>query len=486
MTMLFDIEQYRAPDSQNHKGDWDGVKYDPAWDDGSAFPNTTSKASSKETERTHKTDCWYSPPDIVELVMQVLGEINLDPCADDGRHISAAEHYTKNDNGLEQPWCGKVYMNPPYSHPGVWMKKLQLEFETGNVDEVIALVPAATDTNWLSPVLKTQPVCFWKGRIKFLGQDYQPKLSARQSHVLVYWGNNWQRFREVFEEYGVVYFPISASVPKGISSKDVVLPVEQISSNNGKVDAQTVLPVNKTSSTNGKVEIETVLPVNKTSSTNVKADMETVLPVNQISSNNGKVDAQTVLPVNKTSSTNGKVEIETVLPVNKTSSTNGKVEIETVLPVNKTSSTNVKADMETVLPVNQTSSTNGKVDAQTVLPVNKISSTDGKTDIETVLPVNQTSSTNRKTDIESVLPVKKTSSTKRRRRGEGTGRIHRRTITKKNGKQYQQAWYDWQLTKGKTIFKSTYIPKRLLSQVQQLEDYKTPVREILKVLGVNQ
>ena len=206
--MLFDIEQYRAPDSQNHKGDWDGVKYDGAWDDGSAFPQTSSKTSLQETSGSNKTDCWYTPPSIVELVIQVLGEINLDPCADDGRHIRAAKHYTFDDDGLKQPWCGKVYMNPPYSHPGVWMKKLQLEFETGNVDEAIALVPAATDTNWLSPVLKTQPVCFWKGRIKFLGQDYQPKLSARQSHVLVYWGNNWQKFREVFEDYGVVYFPI--------------------------------------------------------------------------------------------------------------------------------------------------------------------------------------------------------------------------------------------------------------------------------------
>jgi phage N-6-adenine-methyltransferase len=208
MTMLFDIEQYQHPDSQNHKGDWDGVKYDPAWDDGSAFPQTNSKTSLKETSVSNKTDCWYTPPSIVELVIQVLGEINLDPCADDGRHIAATKHYTFDDNGLEQPWCGKIYMNPPYSHPGLWMKKLELEFETGNVDEAIALVPAATDTNWLSPVLKTQPVCFWKGRIKFLGQDYQPKLSARQSHVLVYWGNNWQKFREVFEDYGVVYFPI--------------------------------------------------------------------------------------------------------------------------------------------------------------------------------------------------------------------------------------------------------------------------------------
>jgi hypothetical protein len=87
------------------------------------------------------------------------------------------------------------------------MKKLQAEYKLGRLTEAIALVPSATDTEWLSPVLKTQVVCFWTGRIKFLDTSYQPKLSARQAHCLVYWGENWQRFREVFDEYGVVQLP---------------------------------------------------------------------------------------------------------------------------------------------------------------------------------------------------------------------------------------------------------------------------------------
>ena len=73
----------------------------------------------------------------------------------------------------------------------------------------------------------------------------------------------------------------------------------------------------------------------------------------------------------------------------------------------------------------------------------------------------------------------------KRRKGEGTGRIQLRTITKKNGKQYQQFWYDWQVhTKEKIIYKSVYIPKRLLEKIQALESAKTPVLEILEVLGV--
>ena len=167
---------------------------------------STSTPSPKKGNKK-SSDCWYTPNSIVELVIKVLGEITLDPCADDGKHLEARKHYTIVDDGLIREWEGQVFMNPPFSCPGVWMKKLQAELESGRVKEAIALVPAATDTNWLSPLLKTQPVCFWKGRIKFLDKDYQPRRAARQSHVLVYWGLRSKRFKEVFEEYGFVSVP---------------------------------------------------------------------------------------------------------------------------------------------------------------------------------------------------------------------------------------------------------------------------------------
>lgn len=161
------------------------------------LPSSLSKESDK----------WYTPPNIEDLVTHVLGAIDLDPCADDGKHIKASHHYTAIDDGLSQEWHGRVFMNPPYSCPGKWVAKLQAEYESGSVSEAIALVPASTDTNWLSPLLESQPVCFWKGRIKFLDTNYQPKLSARQSHCFVYWGENWQWFKEIFEPYGVVKMP---------------------------------------------------------------------------------------------------------------------------------------------------------------------------------------------------------------------------------------------------------------------------------------
>ncbi|MBE9216722.1 ASCH domain-containing protein [Plectonema cf. radiosum LEGE 06105] len=385
------------------------------------------------------SDCWYTPPHIIELIIQVLGEIDLDPCADDGKHIPARSacssaslsHYTFNSDGLAAVWEGRIFMNPPYSCPGLWMKKLQTEFESGRVreairpsgvSEAIALVPAATDTKWLSPVLKTQPVCFWRGRIKFLDEDYQPKLSARQSHVLVYWGENWERFKEVFDEYGVVYFPLSANP---------------------------VLMVNSTVSTNEQEKSEPVLMVNSTVSTNEQEKSEPVLMVNSTVSTNEQEKSEPVLMVNSTVSTNEQEKSEPVLMVNSTVSTNEQEKSEPVLMVNSTVSTNEQEKSEPVLMVNSTVSTNEQEKSEPVLMVNS------------------------------------TVSTKRRSRGAGAGRIQTRTITKKNGKQYQQAWYDWQISNSeKTISKSTYIPKRLLPQVQQLEAEKAPVRGILQLLGV--
>ncbi|BAZ71266.1 hypothetical protein NIES4106_60630 (plasmid) [Fischerella sp. NIES-4106] len=73
----------------------------------------------------------------------------------------------------------------------------------------------------------------------------------------------------------------------------------------------------------------------------------------------------------------------------------------------------------------------------------------------------------------------------RRHKGEGSGSIHWRTITK-SGKDYPQAYYHYEFwSGGDRLIKSTkYIPKRLLTQVQQMEQEKAPVREILMLLGV--
>lgn len=79
------------------------------------------------------------------------------------------------------------------------------------------------------------------------------------------------------------------------------------------------------------------------------------------------------------------------------------------------------------------------------------------------------------------------SSKTRRHRGQGSGSIHWKPITRGN-KIYPQAWYHYEIwDKGtRSAKKSKYIPKHLVGKIQELELEKAPVKEILKVLGAAQ
>jgi hypothetical protein len=79
-----------------------------------------------------------------------------------------------------------------------------------------------------------------------------------------------------------------------------------------------------------------------------------------------------------------------------------------------------------------------------------------------------------------ISPSNESPSKKRRPKGNGTGSIHWRTITK-NGKDYPQAYYHWKENGQK---KTKYIPKQLLGVIQEAEEQKRPVIEILGLLGV--
>ena len=73
-------------------------------------------------------------------------------------------------------------------------------------------------------------------------------------------------------------------------------------------------------------------------------------------------------------------------------------------------------------------------------------------------------------------------SAKRRKQGEGTGYIECKPI-KRSGKEYKQYWYHYEEWEGgdRTVKKSRYIPKRLIQQIERMNDEKAAVREILEV-----
>jgi hypothetical protein len=114
----------------------------------------------------------YTPREVLDAVLDVLGEIDLDPCAERKgarANVPARNHFTRKDDGLAQQWRGRVFMNPPYGYePPKWVDRLLESHKSGEVTEAIALLAARTDTAWFK-ALDKWPVCFVTGRLRFSG-----------------------------------------------------------------------------------------------------------------------------------------------------------------------------------------------------------------------------------------------------------------------------------------------------------------------------
>lgn len=148
---------------------------------------------------------WYTPAEMIDAVRAVLGTIDLDPASIDEANevVKALRYYTAADDGLLQPWAGKVYVNPPYNHIAKFCTRLVDQYEAGNVTEAVVLVGNSTETRWFQKLAGAcSAICFPRGRIKF---RHHGKLSSPPGGQAVhYFGPNAATFREVFAGFGFV------------------------------------------------------------------------------------------------------------------------------------------------------------------------------------------------------------------------------------------------------------------------------------------
>lgn len=151
---------------------------------------------------------WYTPTEYIEAARAVLGEIDLDPASSDTANtiVKAAQIFTFKDNGLEQPWHGRVWMNPPYSQPAVehFAQKFANSVESGDVTAAVVLVNNATETAWFHTLAgAAKAICFPRGRVKFWSPN-QESATPLQGQALLYAGPKVDKFIDGFGPFGLV------------------------------------------------------------------------------------------------------------------------------------------------------------------------------------------------------------------------------------------------------------------------------------------
>lgn len=110
---------------------------------------------------------WATPQDFFDKLNEEF-RFTLDPCATK-LNAKCKRFFTKKDDGLKQPWKGRVFMNPPYGRGiDAWVKKAYESAQQGGV-LVVCLLPARTDTAWWHDYCMKGEVRFIRGRLKFGG-----------------------------------------------------------------------------------------------------------------------------------------------------------------------------------------------------------------------------------------------------------------------------------------------------------------------------
>jgi phage N-6-adenine-methyltransferase len=129
------------------------------------IPLSVRNSVASNVHFSSATDEWETPRPLFEELDRIFGGFTLDPCAT-SNNAKCPHFFTRLDDGLTQPWTGKVFMNPPYGRViGKWVKKAWEESLTGTL--VVCLLPARVDTRWWHDYARKGHVYFLQGRLRF-------------------------------------------------------------------------------------------------------------------------------------------------------------------------------------------------------------------------------------------------------------------------------------------------------------------------------
>lgn len=149
---------------------------------------------------------WYTPAEYIEAARRVMGDIDLDPASSAAANqvVAADTFYTIEDDGLSQPWFGRVWLNPPYAAGVVdrFAGRFTDAVYDNEIEQGIVLVNNATDTTWFFMLVAAcSAITFTRGRIRFWNSE-GTQGAPLQGQAILYAGPNADRFLSEFRRFG--------------------------------------------------------------------------------------------------------------------------------------------------------------------------------------------------------------------------------------------------------------------------------------------
>ena len=158
---------------------------------------------------------YYTPAEIVATAREAMGGIDLDPAT---HWVAAREHgitnyYHQYKSAFDNPWSGRVWINPPYGENGRWFAEIIKYWDRGDIKQLCYLSPVwAFNTAIAKPIIARSSAMillsptpkFWGrhkgGRIVDAGSE---ELGVNHPHFILYMGDRAREFKDAFTKYGI-------------------------------------------------------------------------------------------------------------------------------------------------------------------------------------------------------------------------------------------------------------------------------------------
>jgi hypothetical protein len=128
-------------------------------------------------------------------IIEALGPFDLDPAAADPRPWACATtNYVERDDGLRQPWRGRIWLNPPFDQyvVGEWVRKLA-GYGRGTL-----LLHVRSETQWFQPIWESATAILFMGeRLHFHRPDgtRQPANSGAPVALIAFGNDDAERLK---------------------------------------------------------------------------------------------------------------------------------------------------------------------------------------------------------------------------------------------------------------------------------------------------
>ena len=142
-------------------------------------------------QSSNKRD-WMTPTYVLAPARLTMGGIDLDPASSPlaNQTVKAKNIFTEIENGLNQPWFGRVWLNWPYGRREnkLWSAKILTEIDAGRIEQICFICYASTSEAWYQTLLHIPRIDI-AGRVPFIDPETgEPASQNVKGSSLFYWG----------------------------------------------------------------------------------------------------------------------------------------------------------------------------------------------------------------------------------------------------------------------------------------------------------